>query len=140
MGITIAQFFPRLAVYNNVEGWQNLQFWGRSEFALEFGNYEVNITTPEDHMLGATGMLQNESEVYTKTQQKRLAEAKKSFQNPVVIHNQDEAIIAEKTKSKKTKTWKFIAENVRDYAFATSRKFIIFTIKVIIRKCVRRCP
>ncbi|MDP3358511.1 MAG: M1 family metallopeptidase [Lutibacter sp.] len=120
----IAQFFPRLCVYNNVEGWQNLQFWGSSEFALEFGNYEVNITTPDDHMLGATGVLQNESEVYTKTQQKRLAEAKKSFQNPVVIHNQDEAIEAEKNKSKKTKTWKFIAENVRDYAFATSRKFI----------------
>lgn len=120
----IAQFFPRLCVYNNVEGWQNLQFWGRSEFALEFGNYEVNITTPEDHMLGATGVLQNENEVFTKTQQKRLAEARKSFQNPVVIHNQDEAILAEKTKSKKTKTWKFIAENVRDYAFATSRKFI----------------
>jgi hypothetical protein len=120
----IAQFFPRLCVYNNVEGWQNLQFWGRSEFALEFGNYEVNITTPDDHILGATGVLKNESEVFTKTQQKRLAEARKSFQNPVIIHNQDEAIIAEKTKSKKTKTWKFIAENVRDYAFATSRKFI----------------
>ncbi|MDP3945706.1 MAG: M1 family metallopeptidase [Lutibacter sp.] len=120
----IAQFFPRLCVYNNVEGWQNMQFWGRSEFALEFGNYEVNITTPDDYMLGATGVLQNESEVYTKTQLKRLAEAKKSFQNPVVIHNQDEAIQVEKTKSKKTKTWKFIAENVRDYAFATSRKFI----------------
>ncbi|MHB1107994.1 MAG: M1 family metallopeptidase, partial [Lutibacter sp.] len=120
----IAQFFPRLCVYNNVEGWQNLQFWGSSEFALEFGNYEVNITTPDDHMLGATGVLQNESEVYTKTQQKRLAEAKKSFQNPVVIHNQEEATQAEKNKSKKTKTWKFIAENVRDYAFATSRKFI----------------
>jgi hypothetical protein len=120
----IAQFFPRLCVYNNVEGWQNLQFWGRSEFALEFGNYEVNITTPEDHMLGATGVLQNESEVFTKTQQKRLAEARKSFQTPVVILNQDEAILAEKNKSKKTKTWKFIAENVRDYAFATSRKFI----------------
>jgi hypothetical protein len=120
----IAQFFPRLCVYNNVEGWQNLQFWGRSEFALEFGNYEVNITTPEDHMLGATGVLQNESEVFTKTQQKRLAEARKSFRDPVVILNQDEAILAEKNKSKKTKTWKFIAENVRDYAFATSRKFI----------------
>ena len=120
----IAQFFPRLCVYNNVEGWQNLQFWGSSEFALEFGNYEVNITTPDDHMLGATGVLQNESEVYTKTQQKRLTEAKKSFQNPVIIHNQEEATLAEKNKSKKTKTWKFIAENVRDYAFATSRKFI----------------
>ena len=120
----IAQFFPRLCVYDNVDGWQNMQFWGRSEFALEFGNYEVNITTPEDHILGATGVLQNEKEVLTKTQQKRLAEATVTFDNPVIIVNQDEAILAEKTNSKKTKTWKFIAKNVRDYAFATSRKFI----------------
>jgi hypothetical protein len=120
----IAQFFPRLCVYNNVSGWQNKQFYGRSEFALEFGNYEVNITTPKDHMLGATGILKNESEVLTKTQQKRLEEAKKTFDNPVVILTQEEATEIEKTKSKETKTWKFFAENVRDYAFASSRKFI----------------
>jgi len=120
----IAQFFPRLCVYDNVDGWQNMQFWGRSEFALEFGNYEVTITTPDDHMLGATGVLQNEKEVLTKTQQKRLAEARKTFNNPVIIVTQDEAIQIEKNQSKKTKTWKFIANNVRDYAFATSRKFI----------------
>ncbi|MBJ2175551.1 M1 family metallopeptidase [Aureibaculum sp. A20] len=120
----IAQFFPRLCVYDNVEGWQNDQFWGRSEFALEFGDYTVNITTPSDHMLGATGVLMNEKDILTKTQLKRLAEAKKSFDNPVVIQTQDEAIKTEKGFSKKTKTWKFFAENVRDYAFATSRKFI----------------
>ncbi|WP_117880277.1 M1 family metallopeptidase [Aureibaculum luteum] len=120
----IAQFFPRLCVYDNVEGWQNDQFWGRSEFALEFGDYTVNITTPSDHMLGATGVLLNEKDVLTKTQLIRLAEAKKSFDNPVVIQTQDEAIKTEKGFSKKTKTWKFFAENVRDYAFATSRKFI----------------
>ena len=120
----IAQFFPRLCVYNNVEGWQNKQFWGRSEFALEFGNYEVNITTPKDHMLGATGVLKNESEVLTETQQKRLSEARNSFYHPIVIVTQEEATEIEKTTSKETKTWKFYAENVRDYAFATSRKFI----------------
>jgi len=120
----IAQFFPRLCVYDNVDGWQNLQFWGRSEFALEFGDYEVSITTPADHVLGATGVLKNEKEVLTKTQQKRLAEARTTFDNPVIIVTQDEAIKAEQNKSKKTKTWKFFAENVRDYAFATSRKFI----------------
>ncbi|MDG1040376.1 MAG: M1 family metallopeptidase [Polaribacter sp.] len=120
----IAQFFPRLCVYDNVEGWQNDQFWGRSEFALEFGDYTVNITTPADHMLGATGRLMNETEVLTKIQQKRLAEAKKSFDKPVVIHTQKEAEKTEKKRSNKTKTWKFFAENVRDYAFATSRKFI----------------
>jgi hypothetical protein len=120
----IAQFFPRLCVYDNVEGWQNDQFWGRSEFALEFGDYKVNITTPDDHMLGATGRLMNENEVLTRTQQKRLAQARKSFDKPVVIHTQKEATKIEKKKSKKTKTWRFHAENVRDYAFATSRKFI----------------
>ncbi|MDV7188081.1 M1 family metallopeptidase [Lutibacter sp. TH_r2] len=120
----IAQFFPRLCVYNNVEGWQNMQFWGRSEFALEFGNYEVNITTPADHMLGATGVLMNESEVLTKSQKRRLDKARETYDNPVLIVTQDEAIKTEQQKSKKTKTWKFYAENVRDYAFASSRKFI----------------
>ena len=120
----IAQFYPRLCVYDNVEGWQNDQFWGRSEFALEFGDFTVNITVPQDHMLGATGVLLNEKEVLSKTELKRLAEAKKSFDNPVIIRTQEEAINFEKSKATKTKTWKFFAENVRDYAFATSRKFI----------------
>ena len=121
----IAQFYPRLCVYDNVEGWQNDQFWGRSEFALEFGNFEVNITTPADHMLGATGVLLNEKDVYSKTERKRLELARKTFDNPVIIRTQEEAIEFEKGRSKKTKTWKFYAENVRDYAFATSRKFIL---------------
>ena len=120
----IAQFFPRLCVYDNVEGWQNDQFWGRSEFALEFGDYTVNITTPKDHMLGATGVLQNEKEVLTKNELNRLAKARKTYDKPVVIRTQKEATKIEKTKSKETKTWKFVAKNVRDYAFATSRKFI----------------
>ncbi len=120
----IAQFYPRMCVYDNVEGWQNDQFWGRSEFALEFGDFEVNITTPDDHILGATGVLMNEKEVLTKKQQKQLAVAKKTFDKPVIIVSQAEAEKTEKTKSKKTKTWKFFAKNVRDYAFATSRKFI----------------
>ena len=120
----IAQFFPRLCVYDNVEGWQNDQFWGRSEFALEFGDYTVNITTPADHMLGATGVLKNEREVLTRKQLKQLALARKTFDKPVIIHSQDDAEKAEKKRSKKTKTWRFFAENVRDYAFASSRKFI----------------
>ncbi len=120
----IAQFYPRMCVYDNVEGWQNDQFWGRSEFALEFGDFKVNITTPADHMLGATGVLLNEKEVLSKTEQKRLAIARKTFDNPVLIRTQKEAVKIEKNKVKKTKTWKFHAKNVRDYAFATSRKFI----------------
>ncbi len=120
----IAQFFPRLAVYNNVDGWQNMQFWGRSEFALEFGNYEVNITTPKDHILGATGLLKNPKEVLTKTQFERLEIAQKTYDNPVIIVTQEEAIKSEQGRLKETKTWKFYAENVRDFAFASSRKYI----------------
>ena len=121
---TIAQFFPRMCVYDDVEGWQNKQFLGRGEFALTFGNYEVDITVPADHLVAATGSLQNESEVLTKAQQKRFDEARKAFEQPVIIATQEEAEKREKTKSKKSKTWKFKAEMVRDFAFASSRKFI----------------
>ncbi|MDG1161466.1 MAG: M1 family metallopeptidase, partial [Flavobacteriaceae bacterium] len=120
----IAQFYPRLCVYDNVEGWQNDQFWGRSEFALEFGDFTVDITVPSDHIMQATGILKNEKEVLSKKQQKRLQEAKTTYDKPVLIHTQEEAISAEKKRSNKTKTWRYYAENVRDYAFATSRKFI----------------
>ncbi|NVJ87909.1 MAG: M1 family metallopeptidase [Flavobacteriaceae bacterium] len=120
----IAQFYPRMCAYDNIEGWQNDQFWGRSEFALEFGDFTVNITVPEDHMLGATGKLQNPKEVLSKTELKRWEEAQNTFDKPVVIRTQKEAEKIEKSKAKRTKTWKFFAENVRDYAFATSRKFI----------------
>jgi hypothetical protein len=121
---TIAQFFPRLAVYNNVEGWQNMQFWGRSEFALEFGDYEVNLTVPSDHIVEATGSLQNEREVLTKTQRKRFESARKTFDNPVLIVTQEEAEETEKGRATGTKTWTFKANRVRDFAFATSRKYI----------------
>lgn len=121
---TIAQFFPRLAVYNNVEGWQNMQFWGRSEFALEFGDYEVNLTVPSDHIVEATGTLQNEREVLTKTQRKRFEKARNTFDAPVLIVTQKEAEKTEKGRATGTKTWKFKANNVRDFAFATSRKYI----------------
>ncbi len=120
----IAQFHPRMAVYNDVEGWQNMQFWGGGEFALPFGNYDVSITVPADHFLDATGSLLNREEVYTKEQLKRYKLAEKSFDNPVVIITQAEATEIEKGRSKKTKTWKFRAENVRDFAISTSRKFI----------------
>ncbi|MFD2823024.1 M1 family metallopeptidase [Lacinutrix iliipiscaria] len=120
----IAQFYPRMAVYNDVEGWQNSQFWGRDEFALPFGNFEVNITVPADHILDGTGRLMNRKEVYTKEQMKRYEQAKKSYDEPVVIVTQAEAEAAEKTKSTQTKTWKLYAENVRDFGFATSRRWI----------------
>ena len=121
----IAQFFPRMAVYNDVEGWQNLQFLGRGEFTLAFGNYEVNITTPADHILDGTGHIINRKEMLTKKQWKRFEKAQKSFDKPVIIVTQEEAEKNEQEVSKKTKTWKLKAENVRDFAFATSRKYIL---------------
>ena len=121
---TIAQFFPRLCVYDNVEGWQNMEFWGRSEFALEFGDYDVKLTVPADHILEATGDLQNPKDVLTKEQIKRLEQAEKSFIDPVFIVTQAEAEVAEKGRSDKTKTWHFKADKVRDFAFASSRKYI----------------
>ena len=121
---TIAQFYPRLCVYDNVEGWQNMQFWGRSEFALEFGDFDVSITVPADHIMDATGVLQNPKEVLTKEQQKRVAQAKKSFDKSVFIVTQEEAEANEKGRSSENKTWHYKAENVRDFAFASSRKYI----------------
>lgn len=120
----IAQFFPRMAVYNDVEGWQNYQFWGNGEWALPFGNYEVNITVPSDHILDATGELQNRKKVFSKEMMKRYEKAEKSFDKPVIIVTQEEAEVAEKGFADDTKTWSFKAEMVRDFAFATSRKFI----------------
>ncbi|MEM6813184.1 MAG: M1 family metallopeptidase [Bacteroidota bacterium] len=121
---TIAQFFPRMAVYMDNEGWQNKQFLGRGEFALTFGDYEVDLTVPSDFIVGATGVLQNAGEVLTTEQLERFEQAKKSYDKPVIIVTEKEAEKNEKTKASDTKTWKFKAENVRDYGFCASRKFI----------------
>lgn len=120
----IAQFYPRMAVYNDVEGWQNMQFWGSGEFTLPFGNFDVNITVPADHVLNATGELLNRNELFTPEQVKRYELAQKAFDKPVVIVTQTEAENAEKGFSDKKKIWKFSAKNVRDFGIATSRKFI----------------
>ena len=120
---TIAQFFPRMCVYNEVEGWQNKQFLGRGEFTLPFGDYNVNITVPDDHVVGSTGTLENSKDILTQEQLDRFEEAK-TAKSPVMIVNQKEAEKAEKGKPKGVKTWTFKAENVRDFAFASSRKFI----------------
>lgn len=121
---TIAQFYPRMAVYNEVEGWQNKQFLGRGEFALPFGDFKVNITVPSDHVVAATGTLTNASSVLTTEQRNRFKKAQSEYTTPVMIVNQEEAEKAEKGKVKEKKTWSFSATNVRDFAFASSRKFI----------------
>ena len=121
---TIAQFFPRMAVYGDNVGWQHKQFLGSGEFTLPFGDYKVAITVPSDHIVAATGTLTNESSVLTAAQRQRLATARKTTDKPVIIANESEAREREKTKASSTKTWVFSAANVRDFAFATSRKFI----------------
>jgi Peptidase family M1 domain len=121
---TIAQWYPRMCVFDDYEGWQNKQYLGGGEFALTFGNYDVKITVPSDHIVGATGWIQNPKEVLTAAQLDRFEKARNSFDKPVIIVTEAEAIQKEKEKSKKKATWSFKAENVRDFAFAHSRKFI----------------
>jgi len=121
---TIAQFFPRMCVYNDVEGWQNKQFLGSGEFTLPFGDYKVNITVPGDHMVASTGELKNASKVLSTEQQNRWKKAQNTFDKPVMIVTPEEALANEKSRVKSRKTWTFYAENVRDFGFASSRKFI----------------
>ncbi len=120
---TIAQYYPRLVAYMDYSGWQHKQFLGSGEFTLDFGNYEVALTVPSDHIVAASGVLQNPKDVLTADQLSRYNKAKTSTE-PVIICTQDEAIAREKGHEKAMKTWVFKAENVRDFAFATSRKFI----------------
>lgn len=122
---TMAQWFPRMAVYDDINGWQNKQFLGRGEFALPFGDYEVEITVPADHLVASTGTLQNPKDVLT-AKQRDLLEKSKTAEDPVIIVSQDEAIEKEKNpvEKGKTKTWVYHAENVRDFAWGSSRKFI----------------
>ncbi|GAK95558.1 Zn-dependent aminopeptidase [Nonlabens tegetincola] len=121
----IAQFYPRMCVYNDVEGWQNSQFWGRDEFALPFGTFEVNLTVPEDHWVDATGKLENRKDVYSKTELKRYEQATKSYDKPVIIRTQPEAEkLAMMPGATKTKTWEFKADYVRDFGWTSSRRYV----------------
>ena len=120
---TIAQFFPRMAVYDDVNGWQNKQFLGRGEFTLPFGDYKVRITVPSDHIIAATGELQNPEEVLT-VEQIALFDKAKTSSEPVIIVSQEEVEKKEKEKAKDKKVWEYHADNVRDFAFGSSRKLI----------------
>ena len=119
----IAQFYPRMAVYSDNQGWQHKQFLGNGEFTLPFGDYKVSITAPADHVVGATGTLQNAAQVLTAAQIKRFEQAK-SATKPVLIVSQEEAVKNESSRATGTKTWTYLAKNVRDFAWASSRKFI----------------
>ena len=120
----IAQFFPRMCAYNDIEGWQNKQFLGRGEFALVFGDYDVEITVPSDHLVAASGELQNANDVLTAEQKRRWESAKNETVQPVMIVTKEDADKNMKQKARGSQTWHFKADNVRDFAFATSRRFI----------------
>ncbi len=128
---TITQWYPRMCVYSDFKGWQHNQFTGRGEFALAFGDFKVQMNVPADHVVAATGSGKNFEEVLSATQ---LARWKKSqtASEPIEIITLDEAKKAEKSKSKERKIWKFEAENVRDFAWTSSRKFIWDAMKVTI--------
>ncbi|NIP92305.1 MAG: M1 family metallopeptidase, partial [Akkermansiaceae bacterium] len=126
---TIAQWYPRVAAFTDVTGWQNKQFLGRGEFTLEFGDFEVSLTVPDDHIVAATGELQNPDEVLTVMQRERLRRAETS-EEPTFIVTPDEAEKNESSRPEGTKTWVFRAEKVRDFAWASSRKFMWDAAKV----------
>jgi hypothetical protein len=119
----LAQWFPRLAAYTDYEAWTNKEFIGRGEFTLEFGNYDVSITVPADHIVSSTGELDNPRDVLTSQQRQRLEDAKDA-ERIVFIVTEEEALENEKEGTDDQKTWRFKAENVRDFAWASSRKFM----------------
>jgi predicted secreted protein len=119
----LAQWFPRLAAYTDYEAWTNKEFIGRGEFTLEFGNYDVSLTVPADHIVSSTGVLQNPKDVLTTEQQRRLEQAK-TADRTVFIVTEEEALENEKEGTSESKTWRFTAKNVRDFAWASSRKFM----------------
>lgn len=122
---TIAQFYPRMVVYDDKEGWQNKQFLGRGEFTLTFGDYSLEITVPSDFVVAATGSLQNADVVLNTSEREKFSLAKKTFDKPIIIVSESDAIKKEKNpERKKTKTWVYKSKNVRDVAFAASRKYI----------------
>ncbi len=120
---TMTQWFPRLCVYSDFQGWQNHQFTGTGEFALCFGNYKVSMTVPADHVVMSTGQCQNYAQVLSAAEMKRWQQAQ-TAKDVMEIVTLDEAKAKEKTKAAAKKTWVFKADMVRDFAWGSSRKFI----------------
>ena len=118
----IAQWYPRMGAYTDYEGWTAKEFLGRGEFTQEFGDFDVTITVPADHVVAASGELQNMSDVMTQEQLDRYEQAK-TADRPVYIVTPEEALENEKEGTNDVKTWHFVAKNVRDFAWASSRKF-----------------
>jgi hypothetical protein len=121
---TITQWYPRMCVYSDFEGWQNKQFTGRGEFALNFGNFVVKMDVPKDYVVGSTGECLNYGSLLNETQLKRWEQAK-TAKEPVKIVTLDEAKKnAKRKKTKERQTWIYKADMVRDFAWTASRKFV----------------
>ncbi len=121
---TLTQWYPRMCVYSDFQGWQNKQFTGRGEFALAFGDYTVKMTVPDDHVVCSTGQCQNYQQVLSPVQMRRWNQANLNYNDVTEIVTLDECTKAEKNKTKGTKTWIFKADSVRDFAWGSSRKFM----------------
>ena len=119
----LAHWYPRMVAYTDYTGWQHKSFLGRGEFTLEFGDFEVSITVPADHIVAASGVLQNPHDVLTAKHLDRLESAAQS-DKPVFIITESEARENQKEGSDGSLTWTYKAENVRDFAWASSRKFM----------------
>ncbi|SDP01324.1 hypothetical protein SAMN05428975_0014 [Mucilaginibacter sp. OK268] len=120
---TMAQWYPRMAVYSDFQGWQNKQFTGRGEFALTFGDFKVSMNVPADHIVGGTGQCSNYAQTLTAAQLKRW-NAAQSATAPQEIVTLDEVKQAMKNHASARKTWTFHAENVRDFAWVSSRRIV----------------
>lgn len=121
---TMTQWYPRMCVYSDFQGWQHKQFTGRGEFALAFGNFTVKMTVPADHLVCSTGECQNYAQVLTADQMARYTKAGTNYSDVTEIVTLNECTAAEKNKSTATKTWIFKADSVRDFAWGSSRKFM----------------
>jgi hypothetical protein len=121
----LAQWFPAVAVYDDVHGWNTLPYQGAGEFYTNFGTYDLAITVPRDHLVMATGVLQNEAEVYTETQRERLARARTSTETVTIRGVEEVGDPASRPAGDGPLTWRFRAENVRTVAWAASAAFVL---------------
>jgi hypothetical protein len=126
---TIAQWYPRMCVFDDVAGWNTLPYLGPSEFYLEYGDFDVSITAPASHLVVCSGELQNPKEVLTETQIKRMEDAKNSNKT-VVIRSDKEILDPASRPAGVTLTWHYKMINARDVAWASSKAFVWDAAKI----------
>ena len=127
---TLAQWYPRMCVYDDVSGWNTLPYLGAGEFYLEYGTFDVNITAPSTHIVVCSGALLNPSEVYTQEQQNRLKKAEASDATVMIRSESEVTQPSSRPTNSPTLTWKFRIENSRDVAWASSAAFILDAARI----------